>query len=86
MTTAAITNVQVGALIGMGHTGVSRIRSGDRLPSVEKMVDIETAIEWPVSEQVAARTPRGKYAEQFEEHLARKFGKVVDDVRVDAPA
>ena len=86
MTTAAITNVQVGALIEMGHTGVSRIRSGDRLPSVDKMIDIEVALDWPVSEQVAARTPRGKYAQEFERHLARKFGKVVDDVRVSPTA
>jgi len=80
---AAATNVQVAQAIGMTHSGVSRIRSGDRLPSVEKMVEIAAALGWSVEDQVKART-EGKYAEQFEAILAKKYG-VANDV-IDLPS
>lgn len=76
---AAITNVQVGDDIGLAHSTVSRIRSGDRLPSVDIMVEIERVYQWKVNWQIRARM-NGNYAEKFEELLMNRFG-VEDDAR-----
>lgn len=78
----APTNVQIGALIGMGYTGISRIRTGDRHPSIEAMRRIERALEWPCSDQIEWRE-RGKYAEEFERRAAQRVSELVDS---DTPA
>lgn len=83
MMTAAVTNVQVAQAIGMTHSGVSRIRSGDRLPSIDKMIAIEQVLQWPIGSQTQARA-EGRYAAEFEAILAKKYGKAVDDVPVPA--
>lgn len=80
-TTAAVTNPRVGEAIGMTHSGVSRIRSGDRLPSFDAMTRIEAGLGWSHSDQAAARNA-GKYAEEFEKALIRKFGAVNDELVV----
>lgn len=76
-TTAAVTNPQVGEKIGIGHTGVSRLRSGDRSPSIETMIAIEEAYSWPIGEQIRARRQGKKpYAEAFEAVLASHYGTI----------
>lgn len=85
MTAAAATNVQIAEAIGMTDSGVSRIRSGDRLPSVAKMVEIEAAFKWSVSDQVRARSA-GKYAAKFEEKLADHYGAATRTIDVQASA
>ena len=73
MSRAAITNVQVGLDIGLDHTTVSRIRSGDRLPSIDVMVAIARVYGWKIDAQVRART-EDRYASGFEAVLIRSFG------------
>lgn len=70
----APTNQDVAAKIGLTHSGVSRIRSGDRLPSIPTMARIETVYGWTVQDQVSARGT-GKYAEEFEGALIRSQRK-----------
>lgn len=85
MTAAAVSNAQVGKAIGMSHSGVSRIRSGDRLPSVERMVKIAQVYAWPVDDQVKARTD-GRYASAFETILSIKYGAQPSDFPVPPAA
>lgn len=65
------TNQDVAARIGLTHSGVSRIRTGDRLPSVPTMVRIQEAYGWSVQEQTEARA-RGTYADDFERALTKE--------------
>lgn len=64
-TVSAPTNSEVGARIGLTHSAVSRIRSGERLPSMSIMRAIEDEYGWDRLSQWAARD-EGKYAECFE--------------------
>lgn len=73
MTRAAITNPQVGELIGMTFTGVSRIRSGARRPSLHIMLRIRDVFGWDMNEQANARRS-GNYHEQFEKVLIGIYG------------
>lgn len=70
---AAITNVQIGKDIGLDHTTVSRIRSGERLPSIDVMVDVELRYGWRVEQQIKSRLD-GTYAEDLETKLVKMFG------------
>jgi len=85
MTAAAASNAQVGKAIGMSHSGVSRIRSGDRLPSVERMVEIENAYGWKTDDQIKARSA-GRYAAAFEQVLADKYGALTRDLPIPPSA
>jgi len=49
------TNRQVGDRIGLSHSSVSRIRAGERIPSVDVMVVIEREYGWTLADQVTAR-------------------------------
>lgn len=59
------TNTEIASLIGLSHSGVSRIRSGQRLPSIDAMRRIEREFNWPLNAQVVARE-KGTYADEFE--------------------
>ncbi len=50
-----LTNGQVAEALGLSESGVSRLRSGDRLPSLEVMQKIETVYGWSVQGQSNAR-------------------------------
>jgi transcriptional regulator with XRE-family HTH domain len=63
------TNQQIGDRIGLSHSGVSRIRSGGRVPLLPTMLRIEQATGWSVEEQSRAAA-QGRYAEQFEQRVA----------------
>lgn len=62
------TNVEVGQRIGLSHSGVSRIRSGDRVPSLARMRDIEREYGWALVAQIESQE-KGRYAEDFEDVL-----------------
>jgi transcriptional regulator with XRE-family HTH domain len=64
------TNHEVGARIGLSHSGVSRIRSGTRLPSVPVMSKIASEYGWDLNDQVEARY-HGSYHVEFERVLTR---------------
>lgn len=66
----APTNRDVAERLNLTHSGVSRLRTGDRLASVSTMSRIEQVYGWSISDQVAARSA-GKYAEEFEAALAK---------------
>lgn len=74
-TTAAVTNMEVGLEIDMGHTGVSRLRSGDRLPSIRIMYNIQSAYAWPIADQIDARM-NGNYGRAFENVLIDRYGSI----------
>ncbi|QLF82716.1 helix-turn-helix DNA binding domain protein [Microbacterium phage SBlackberry] len=50
------TNRAVADKLGLSESGVSRLRSGDRLPSLALMQKIEAAYGWSVQGQSIART------------------------------
>ena len=64
-----LTNSQIAEALGLSESGVSRLRSGDRLPSLEVMQKIETKYGWTVQGQSNARQA-GKWTEAFLEVLA----------------
>ena len=70
---ANVTNVQVGDDIGLAHSTVSRIRSGDRLPSIDIMVEIARVYGWSVERQIEARMA-DRYTGRFERMLVERFG------------
>lgn len=74
-TTAAVTNMEVGTLIDMGYTGISRLRSGDRNPSIAAMLRIERAFGWSLVDQVHARE-RGEFGKAFEQTLINRYGTI----------
>lgn len=59
------TNQEVADRLGLTHSAISRIRSGQRLPSFQVMNRIATEYDWPLKSQVEARI-HDTYAEQFE--------------------
>ena len=64
------TNSQLARLLGMSTSGISRLRSGGRLPSVALMLRIEGKLGWSVAEQAIARE-RGTYGVEFEAAVTR---------------
>jgi transcriptional regulator with XRE-family HTH domain len=58
------TNKSTAERIGLTHSTVSRIRNGQRFPSIAVMGKIEAETGWKVADQVAARLG-GTYAETF---------------------
>jgi hypothetical protein len=67
-----MTNGEIGKLIGLSYSAVSRLRRGERLPSVQVMVAIQDAFGWGVADQVWVRSSAG--ADGF----ARKFNDELD--------
>jgi len=66
------TNPEVGKRIGLSYSGVSRIRSGDRYPSLAVMRKIREAYGWSVSDQQALIPDHGRnmdYALEFERRV-----------------
>lgn len=66
-----LTNEQIANLIGLTHSAISRLRSGDRKPGVSTMFAIEAAFGWPAADQLQIRM-LGKHA------WAEKFEAVLD--------
>jgi transcriptional regulator with XRE-family HTH domain len=65
-----MTNQEVGELIGLSHSAVSRIRRGERNPSFDVMMKIDQKFDWPLEQQIVAKV-EGYYATYFEGRLAR---------------
>lgn len=73
---ATITNRELGELIGLTHSSVSRIRSGHRWPSIDAMRRIEAVLGWKVDEQIRLRPTdesgtTGRYAKELERRVNR---------------
>lgn len=66
------TNPEVGKRIGLSYSGVSRIRSGDRYPSLAVMRKIREAYGWSLADQQALIPDKGRnmdYASEFERRI-----------------
>lgn len=66
------THPEVGKLIGLSYSGVSRIRAGGRYPSLAVQRKIREAYGWPLAEQQALIPDRGRnmdYAHEFERRI-----------------
>jgi transcriptional regulator with XRE-family HTH domain len=66
------TNPEVGKRIGLSYSGVSRIRSGDRYPSLAVMRKIREAYGWSVADQQSLIPDTGRnldYALEFERRI-----------------
>lgn len=75
---ANISNKELGAKIGLDHTSVSRLRGGDRNPSMHTMARIAVEYNWDMLEQYNAIDAK-TYASQFEDQLIRVHGEEVTD-------
>lgn len=64
-TRPVVTNEAVAKRLGLTHSAISRIRSGDRLPSFDTMVRIDAEYDWPIQDQTDARL-LGSYHVEFE--------------------
>lgn len=70
-TKAAVTNQRVAEDLGITHSMVSRIRSGDRIPSLAVMLTIHEW-GWGLEKQALARK-LGTYASDFEALLVTRY-------------
>lgn len=69
-----MTNEAIGEMIGLTHSAVSRIRRGERLPSINVMTRIETEFKWTVADQIAVRVLGARrYAGRFNEVISEYF-------------
>lgn len=71
---ANATNVAIAEKLGVDHSTVSRIRSGQRYPSRELMRRISEAFGWKVVFQLELLPDRGRnmhYAHEFEKKVCR---------------
>jgi transcriptional regulator with XRE-family HTH domain len=66
------TNEWVAQQLDLTHSTISRIRSGDRLPSIPVMDRIEERFGWRTELQMVSRR-KGTYAHDFEIILGRRY-------------
>jgi len=66
-----VTNEEIGKKLGLTYSAVSRLRRGERLPSIGVMMAVETHFAWSVADQVKTRASHGAkaYARVLEEHI-----------------
>lgn len=72
MDRSPVTNQRVGEDLGVSHSMISRIRSGDRLPSLALVRRISVAFGWPIDDQISSLDPK-VYAEAFEAMLLKRY-------------
>lgn len=65
-----MTNQEVADMLQLTHSAVSRLRNGTRSPSLQTMVRVETALDWPLNEQITAKI-EDTYAPYLEGQIAR---------------
>lgn len=70
------TNPEVGKQLGLSYSGVSRIRSGNRYPSLAVMRKIRDAYAWPIEEQMKLIPEEtGKRNMEYAHELERRILK-----------
>jgi len=69
-TRAKVTNQRVAEDLGITHSAVSRIRSGERRPSIDLMKRVAGRFGWEVGDQVHSQ----QYATDFEAVLTSYYG------------
>jgi transcriptional regulator with XRE-family HTH domain len=68
MPASSPTNIEVGARIDLDHSTVSRIRRGQRRPSLASMLRIQRQYGWSLADQAGAIVS-GNYGPDFERVL-----------------
>lgn len=71
---APVTNQRVADDLGITHSMVSRIRSGDRQPSIALGAKIAAMFDWTLDEQAKAMA-QGNYGSLFEQRLDHHYGE-----------
>lgn len=74
MTDTRPTNQWVADKIGLTVSGVSRIRSGDRVPSRKVMAMIFQKFGYRLGDQVADSL-QGGYLQELEKHISQTYAK-----------
>lgn len=75
-----LSNVEVGRRIGLHHTSVSRVRKGERVPSLEVMQKIATEFGWSLDDQAQCKAKsRADYAAGFEAQIRAKHEREARD-------
>lgn len=69
---SAVTNQRVADDLDITHSMVSRIRSGDRHPSLVLACRISKTFDWSLQDQVNSINA-GNYAALFEQRLEQKY-------------
>lgn len=77
------TNREVGDRIGLSHSSVSRIRAGERIPSIDVMQVIAREYGWSLDDQATARADQVKYPANRAYVLG--FERAVDAEDAEAP-
>lgn len=72
MDRSPVTNQRVGEDLGVSHSMISRIRSGDRQPSMGLAAEISIQFDWTLDDQAKAMRA-GNYAALFEQRLATRY-------------
>lgn len=75
---AKVSNVDVGEVLDVAHTTVSRYRSGDRIPSLDVMLKIAEEYNWDLTLQALSKKV-GRWHEGFEAALATVHGEEGDE-------
>lgn len=84
MEKAPVSNSEIGERIGLTESGVSRLRSAARRPSVSTMEAIYKAYEWDVVEQfkIANYGSDLAWSEAFERVISKDYEKKQEQERV----
>lgn len=76
---ATLSNAQVAKDLGMSTSGVSRLRSGARFPSLRVMMAIQRVYGWTVQDQTDLRvTGEGSWHERFAAVLQERAREVTE--------
>lgn len=76
------TNPEVGKQLGLSYSGVSRIRTGSRYPSIAVMRKIRDAYAWPIEDQLALIPEEtGKHDMRYATELERRILQARNDVK-----
>ncbi len=62
---------ELASATGLSEAMVSRLVSGQRMPSMDSMIRLRLALSWSVERQLDARFD-GTYAEQLKERMERR--------------
>lgn len=68
----SISNKEIGRQLGVSHAQISRIKSGDRLPSLQTMLRIQETLGWSLADQAVLhqQADRSEYAAEFNRRIA----------------
>lgn len=72
---SGVTNPEIARQLDLSDSAVSRIRSGNRYPSLDVMRKMEAAYSWPVAEQLELIPGGGQHDMRYAHELERRVLK-----------